>query len=64
MKPPDDPASRKARLRRRLVDAFMDGDEDGWLAATEELKRILRAEGVPPPIRGRPGPRTRPDSAR
>jgi hypothetical protein len=54
MKPPDDTTSRKARLRRELVDAFVNGDDETWLEATRELTRILRAEGVPTPQKGRP----------
>jgi hypothetical protein len=59
MKPPDDTTSRKAQLRRELVDAFINGDDETWLEATRELTRILRAEGVPPPQRGG-RPRARP----
>ncbi len=54
MKPPDDATTRKAQLRRALVDAFVNGDDETWLEATRELTRILRAEGVPPPQQGRP----------
>lgn len=54
MKPPDDAASRYASLRRQLCEAFMDEDVDGWLEAKENLTRLLRANGVRAPVRGRP----------
>jgi hypothetical protein len=49
MKPVDDPITRKARLRRRLVEAFMDGDIAGWREATANLARMLKAEAPPQP---------------
>lgn len=52
MKSLDDDTTRKARLRRQLVDAFMAGDDDGWLEATRQLTRVLRSEGVAPRQRG------------
>jgi hypothetical protein len=47
MKSPDDTLSRKARLRRALVEAFVAGDIPAWREATAELARMLRAEGLP-----------------
>jgi hypothetical protein len=44
MKSVDDPLTRKAQLRRRLVEAFMAGDIAGWREATAKLARMLRAE--------------------
>jgi hypothetical protein len=47
MKSPDDNLTRKALLRRALVEAFVAGDIPGWRQATAELARMLTAEGLP-----------------
>jgi hypothetical protein len=49
MKSPDDALTRKAQLRRALVDAFVAGDIPAWREATVELARILRTEGLHQP---------------
>lgn len=33
--------------RRELVDAFMRGDDEGWLEATRAITGILREESAP-----------------
>jgi hypothetical protein len=47
MKSPDDALTRKAQLRRALVDAFVAGDLPTWREATAELARVLKTEGLP-----------------
>jgi hypothetical protein len=49
MKSPDDAPTRKAQLRRALVEAFIADDIPAWREATVELARILRTEGLPQP---------------
>lgn len=41
MKSPDDTAARLARLRREIVDTFMEGDMKTWATATQEVRAIL-----------------------
>jgi hypothetical protein len=47
MKSPDDARTRKAQLRRALVEAFVADDIPAWREATVELARMLRKEGLP-----------------
>jgi hypothetical protein len=47
MKSPDDALTRKAQLRRALVEAFVAGDIPAWREATVQLARMLREEGLP-----------------
>lgn len=47
MKFPDTNPELKARLRKLLVDAFIEGDTETFLDATRQLDTILRADGIP-----------------
>lgn len=46
MQSPDNALTRKAQLRRALVEAFVAGDIPAWRAATAEMARMLRTEGL------------------
>jgi hypothetical protein len=37
---------RVSLLRRIVVDSFLEGNDEAWVAATQELRGILKAEGL------------------
>jgi hypothetical protein len=37
---------RVSLLRKIVVESFLEGNDEAWAAATQELQSILKAEGV------------------